>query len=80
MTTTTVILMTSLAVMASRKFSVVQQQSGRLFQIPVDGLEDLLAGQLLGDPDAIEFVDLQVLDGDRGVPVDRLQGGPALAA
>ena len=80
MTTTTVILMTSLAVMASRKFSVVQQQGGRLFQIPVDGLEDLLAGQLLGDPDAIEFVDLQVLDGDRGVPVDRLQGGPALAA
>ena len=79
MTTTTVILMTSLAVMTSW-LSVVQQQSGRLFQIPVDGLEDLLAGQLLGDPDAIEFVDLQVLDGDRGVPVDRLQGGPALAA
>jgi hypothetical protein len=31
------------------------EESGRLLQIPVDGLEHLLAGHLLGDADPVQL-------------------------
>jgi hypothetical protein len=58
---------------------LLQKEGGGLLQVPVNSLEDLFAVDLLGDADPVELVDLQVLDGDRRIPVHGLQGRPTLA-
>ena len=58
----------------------IQKFTGCLLQVPADGLQDLLALGLGGDPDPVQLVDLQVLDGHAHVPVDGRQRRPDLTA